>query len=74
MGVVHMWNGVAADLVPHHEWIRHAELFSVCKKLRFFRKHQLFVVSSDHPWCSTRFPIFRVQHAVLLSQAPDLSW
>jgi len=50
MGVTHMWNGVAIELVPHHEWIRNAELFAILKKLVFFKKQRLFLVSqSRHP-------------------------
>ncbi len=43
-GVTHMWGGVAYELVPHHEWIRDAELFAVLKKLVLFGKHELFKV------------------------------
>lgn len=39
-----MWNGIAYDLTPHHEWIRDAELFSVLKRLVMFAKRPLFMV------------------------------
>ncbi|KAJ9507154.1 hypothetical protein QJQ45_004843 [Haematococcus lacustris] len=41
-GVTHMWGGLVYELVPHYEWIRDAELYSVLKKLVLFAKRPLF--------------------------------
>eukprot|EP00967_Tisochrysis_lutea_P013616 scaffold15232_cov19-Tisochrysis_lutea.AAC.1 len=51
MGVTHMWNGVAHELIPHHEWIRNAELFAILKKLVFFKKQRLFLVGASDSSC-----------------------
>ena len=45
-GVTHVWGGVAYELVPHHQWFRDCEMFSVLKKLTMFRMSELFQVSS----------------------------
>jgi len=55
MGVTHMWGGVASELSPHHEWIRSAELFAILKKLVFFKKQRLFLVSCAR--CLTSFEV-----------------
>ncbi len=55
-GVTHMWGGVAYELVPHHVWIRDAELFAVLKKLVLFKKHALFTVGEDALSAHTHAP------------------
>lgn len=58
-GVTHMWGGLVYELVPHYEWIRDAELYSVLKKLVLFAKRPLFTVRvSYQEWLQwSRIPV-----------------
>lgn len=37
-------NGVAYEMLPHHQWMRDKTLFNVLTKLMFFKKYWLFMV------------------------------
>ncbi|MEW5314683.1 MAG: hypothetical protein WDW38_006158 [Sanguina aurantia] len=41
-GTTQMRHGTARELLPHHQWVREMSLFTLLRRLVFFRKHDLF--------------------------------
>eukprot|EP00798_Chlamydomonas_sp_ICE-L_P030125 gene30125-35105_t len=65
-GVTHMWGGLAYELVPHHQWYREAQIFSILKRLVIFKKNELF--HAFRKWRSTVRSVRYKRHCKIISK------